>query len=106
MLKKLLKLIISMASYNCSKKGHQYKFKQAWEADNFPYIDKQGNPTAVLLATSNKPILDEEYLKDIINLAGDTPRSYRQRYVINLECSKCKHRISIEDTIFRSDLYT
>jgi len=89
-----------LLAFLCPYKGHLYKFKQAWVADRFGAKDKQGNVKEFLFARNDDAYTNEDVIKALIEKENLKEEADREYYLINLECKRCGHRISISDRLY------
>jgi hypothetical protein len=85
--------------------GNAEKALKAWLANIFRTADQQGNIKEFLFATNDAAYTDETTLKSLLDLEKSKEDYNRDHYLINLECKRCGHRISISDRIYDSDNY-
>lgn len=90
----------------CRKKGHIYKFKQAWKASSFSFIDQEGKLKEIYFAEDYDSILKEIEVKQLVEAELEKYSVTRQHYLINLECKRCGHRVSVGDTLYNKKYYT
>jgi hypothetical protein len=89
-------------SFLCRKKEHLYEFKRAWEASAFKYNDKN-ETKSIMLAINDEEITSEKELSNLIEEDLKLDISKRRRFIINLVCKRCGHRITIEDSLYFAD---
>lgn len=94
---------MGFTGFLCKYKDHLYIFRKAWEAAPFYYYKESQEQDCILLATSDEEFINELYLKELIKSQQHLPKNLQTRYLINLICKRCGHRLTIEDTLYFSD---
>ncbi len=89
-----------LLAFLCPYKGHLYKFKQAWEADLFKAKDTEGNIKEFLFARNDNAYTNENVVKALIEKENLKNEVDKEHYLVNLECKRCGHRISISDRLY------
>lgn len=93
--------MVRLFKFLCKKKGHDYRFVEAWCAHPVSIMTNKGVAEEILLTYQHHdPIKDYKHFLGVLDYYSFHDPRYRQRFLITLKCKRCGHRITVDDTYF------